>query len=112
MKKPQKLRPRSCKPTKFRAWSGGKMIFDREGFSKVDPLTKGGERYKNERFFTYMTNKYLPVVMDSDMEEIQRILFPPDYPYDIDAGLFSKMSDHTLIKLKSEISRELKRRKK
>ena len=67
------------------------------------------EKIMNQRelFFKHMAQEHGLTMLDSEMDEIQRILFPPNYPYDIDDTMLSKLSEYELIKLKAEISHRL-----
>lgn len=63
---------------------------------------------QREKLFNYMKQKYGIIMLDSGMDEIEHILFPPNYPYSVDDTILSKMSKYELIKLKSEISHRIR----
>ena len=80
------------------------FLIDNPNYGKPFPSTN-----QRERFFEYMAQEHGLTMLDSEMDEIQHILFPPSYPYDIDDTMLSKLSEYELIKLKAEISHRIRK---
>ena len=61
-----------------------------------------------QKLFDYMSKEHNCYLLESDIDQIQNILFPPDYPFMIDDTMLSKMTKHGLIKLKSKIAHQIR----